>query len=49
LLPEAAFMVLVFVFECNPRVKIKKGREKGIGTIDRRGIDRRRKNQHGHL
>ncbi len=48
-LTKVPLVVLVLVFECDPRVEVKEGWEKRVGTIHCHRSDGRRRNLAGHL
>jgi hypothetical protein len=46
---KVPLVVLALMFECDPRVETKEGREKRVATICCCRSDERRRNQAGHL
>jgi hypothetical protein len=46
---KVLLVVLALMFECDPRVEMKGGREKRVGAIRCHRSDGRRRNQAGHL
>jgi hypothetical protein len=48
-LTNLPLVVLALMFECDPRVETKEGREKKVGVIRGLWSDGRRRNQAGHL